>query len=303
MNIVLPIAGVAENVLVLLALGGAVGFLSGMFGVGGGWLMTPLLIFIGVPPTFAVAASANQLVGASVSGTIAHWRRGNVDMTMALVLLAGGIAGSILGVWIFSLLRRLGQIELAISISYVAMLGGLGAFMLIESARAMLFPRPAMPRKLHQHNWLHGLPLKMRFRRSKLYISAIVPVAIGFVGGFLSAVMGVGGGFFMVPAMIYLLAMPVALVPGTSLFQIVFVAAGVTVLQAYENGTVDVVLALLLLLGGVIGVQIGTRVGARLTGEHFRAILGILVLATAAKLFGDLTITPNDLYSLELRTP
>ena len=303
MNIVLPIAGVSEQVLVLLALGGIVGFLSGVFGVGGGWLMTPLLIFIGVPPTFAVAASANQLVGASVAGTIAQWRRGNIDLAMAMVLLAGGIAGSILGVWVFSLLRRVGQVELFISIAYVVMLGSLGAFMLTESARAILFKPKEVRRKLHQHNFLHGLPFKMRFRRSKLYISAIVPVAIGFAGGFLSAVMGVGGGFLMVPAMIYLLDMPVALVPGTSLFQIIFVAASVTVLQAYQNGTVDIVLALLLLLGGVVGVQLGTRVGARLKGEYFRAILGLLVLATAAKLFGDLTITPQDLYSLELRAP
>jgi uncharacterized protein len=303
MSIYLPIAGVSENVLVLLAMGGLVGFLSGMFGVGGGWLMTPLLIFIGVPPIFAVAASANQLVGASVAGTLAQWRRGNIDLVMALVLLVGGVIGSIIGVWVFSLLRQIGQAELAISIAYVVMLGGLGAFMFTESVRAMLFRPAAVRRKLHQHNWLHGLPFKMRFRRSKLYISAIVPVAIGFAGGFLSAVMGVGGGFLMVPAMIYLLDMPVALVPGTSLFQIIFVAASVTILQAYENGTVDIVLALVLVIGGVVGVRFGGRFGARLKGEHFRVILGILVLATAAKLLGDLTITPHDLFSLQWGAP
>jgi hypothetical protein len=183
------------------------------------------------------------------------------------------------------------------------MLGTLGLFMLFESARVMLFRPPATRRKLHQHIWLHGLPLKMRFRRSKLYISALVPAGVGFVGGFLSGVLGVGGGFIMVPAMIYILDMPTVLVPGTSLFQIIFVAAAVTILHAAENGTVDIVLALVLVLGGVVGVQIGLRLGTRLKGEYFRALLGALVLAAAAKLAGDLTITPHDLYSLELRMP
>ena len=303
MDIYLPIAGELQSVIVLLVLGGAVGFLSGMFGVGGGWLMTPLLIFIGIPPSFAVAASANQLVGSSVAGTLAQWRRGSIDFAMGLVLLAGGLLGSAMGVWVFALLRQVGQIEVAISFAYVVMLGLLGAFMLIESGRAMLFRPPAIRRKLHQHTWIHGLPLKMRFRRSKLYISAIVPAGIGFVGGLLSGVLGVGGGFVMVPAMIYILDMPTALVPGTSLFQIIFVAASVTILQSVENGTVDIVLAMILLLGAVIGVQFGLRVGMRLKGEHFRALLGALVLAAAAKLAADLTITPHDLYSLDWFAP
>jgi uncharacterized protein len=303
MDIYLPIVGMSQSVVVLLLLGGAVGFLSGLFGVGGGWLMTPLLIFIGIPPTFAVAASANQLVGSSVTGALAQWRRGNIDFAMGLVLLAGGLAGSALGVLLFTELRRIGQIEIAINFAYIVMLGVLGIFMLIESLRAILFPRPAAARKLHQHNWTHGLPLKMRFRRSKLYISALVPAGIGFAGGFLSGVLGVGGGFIMVPAMIYVLDMPTALVPGTSLFQIIFVAAAVTIQQSVENGTVDIVLALILLLGGVIGVQLGLRVGSRLRGEYFRALLGVLVLAAAVKLAADLTITPRDLYSLELRLP
>jgi hypothetical protein len=303
MDIYLPIVGTSQSVIVLLLLGGAVGFLSGMFGVGGGWLMTPLLIFIGIPPTFAVAASANQLVGSSVAGTLGQWRRGNIDFTMGLVMLAGGLVGSAFGVWLFALLRRIGQIEIAINFAYIVMLGILGAFMLFESGRALLFRAPAARRKLHQHRWIHGLPLKMRFRRSKLYISAIAPVAVGFAGGFLSGVLGVGGGFLIVPAMIYLLDMPTALVPGTSLFQIIFVAASVTVLQSVENGTVDIVLALILVLGGVVGVRFGTRVGARLRGEYFRVLLGMLVLAAAAKLAADLTITPGDLYSLDLRAP
>lgn len=303
MDIYLPIVGTSQSVIVLLLLGGAVGFLSGMFGVGGGWLMTPLLIFIGIPPTFAVAASANQLVGSSVAGTLGQWRRGNIDFTMGLVMLAGGLVGSAFGVWLFALLRRIGQIEIAINFAYIVMLGILGAFMLFESGRALLFRAPAARRKLHQHRWIHGLPLKMRFRRSKLYISAIAPVAVGFAGGFLSGVLGVGGGFLIVPAMIYLLDMPTALVPGTSLFQIIFVAASVTVLQSVENGTVDIVLALILVLGGVVGVRFGTRVGARLRGEYFRVLLGMLVLAAAAKLAADLTIMPRDLYSLDLRAP
>jgi uncharacterized protein len=303
MDIYLPIAGVSQDLFVLLALGVAVGFLSGLFGIGGGWLMTPLLIFVGVPPSFAVAASANQLVGTSVAGTLSHWRRGNIDFAMGGVLVVGGIAGSVLGVWLFSILRRLGQVELAISVIYVVMLGGLGAFMLNESVRAMLFPAPAVRRKLHDHPWVHGLPLKMRFRRSKLYISALVPAVVGFVGGLLSGLVGVGGGFVTVPAMIYLIEVPVLVVPGTSLVQLMFVAAGVTILQAYENGTVDLVLSLILVAGSVIGVNFGGRVAVRLKGEYFRALLGILVVATAAKLLGDLTITPRDLFSLRLSAP
>jgi uncharacterized protein len=301
MDIYLPIAAISQDVFVLLALGGAVGFLSGVFGVGGGFLLTPLLIFIGVPHTVAVASSANQLVGASVSGAVAHWRRGNIDFHMGIVLLVGGFAGSAAGVWAFALLRRMGQIDLAISLAYALLLGTLGALMLIESTRALLrLRRPgAGGRKLHQHTWLHGLPFKMRFRRSKLYISALLPLSLGFFVGVLSAVMGVGGGFVMVPAMIYILGMPTAVVPGTSLFQIIFVAASVTVLQAAGNGTVDAVLALVLLLGGVIGAQLGTRFGTLLRGEQLRALLALLVLAVAAKLAFDLTVRPDDLFSLE----
>jgi uncharacterized protein len=270
--------------------------------VGGGFLLTPLLIFIGVPPTIAVASSANQLVGASVSGALAHWRRGNVDIQMALVLLAGGLAGSVLGVWFFALLRRIGQIGLTISLAYALLLGTLGTLMLVESTRAVLrLRRPgAARRKLHQHIWLHGLPLKMRFRRSKLYISALLPLGLGIAVGVLSAIMGVGGGFVMVPAMIYILGMPTQTVPGTSLFQIIFVAACVTVLQAVENGTVDVVLALVLLVGGVVGAQLGTRFGQLLRGEQLRALLALLVLAVAAKLVIDLTVAPPDPFSLQL---
>jgi hypothetical protein len=299
LDIYLPIAGVSLDVIGLLFLGTAVGFLSGVFGVGGGFLLTPLLIFIGVPPAVAVASSANQLVGASVSGALAHWRRGNVDFLMGMLMLVGGFAGSALGVWLFAIWRRQGLVELIISLSYAALLSILGGLMLIESTRAWLRRRrPGVRRKLHQHTWLHGLPLKLRFRRSKLYISALLPIFLGVIVGVLSAVMGVGGGFIMVPAMIYLLGMPTAVVPGTSLFQIIFVTATVTVLQAVANNTVDVVLAAVLLLGGVVGAQFGTRWGARLRGEELRLLLALIVLAVAAKLVVDLTVRPDNLFSI-----
>jgi uncharacterized protein len=299
-DIYLPIAGVSLDAVGLLLLGTAVGFLSGVFGVGGGFLLTPLLILIGVPPAVAVASSANQLVGASVSGALAHWRRGNLDMLMGALMLAGGFAGSALGVWLFALWRRQGQVELVISLSYAALLTTLGGLMLFESTRSWLRRRRrgGARRKLHQHTWLHGLPLKLRFRRSKLYISALLPILLGFVVGVLSAVLGVGGGFVMVPAMIYLLGMPTAMVPGTSLFQIIFVTASVTVLQAVANNTVDVVLALVLLAGGVIGAQLGTRWGAKLRGEELRALLALVVLLVAGKLIFDLTVRPENLFSL-----
>jgi uncharacterized protein len=300
MDIYLPIAEVSVDVFVLLGLGGVVGFLSGVFGVGGGFLLTPLLIFIGVPPTVAVASSANQLVGASVSGVLGHWQRGNVDFKMGFVLLVGGLAGSLLGVWIFTFLKLLGQIELTISLGYVLLLGTLGALMMAESIRTLLqLQRPgAARRKLHQHNWMHGLPLKARFRRSKLYISTLLPIGVGFVIGVFSAILGIGGGFIMVPAMIYILGMPTAMVPGTSLLQIIFVAANVTVLQAYTNRTVDAVLALVLLVGGVVGARIGSGFGTRLRGEFLRLLLALIVLAVAAKLARDLTVQPADLYSI-----
>ncbi len=305
MHLYLPIAELSVNIILLLGLGGGVGILSGMFGVGGGFLLTPLLIFIGISPPVAVASQANQLVASSVSGVIAHWRRGNVDMRMGSVLLAGGLLGSSMGVWIFSLLRQIGQIDFVISLFYIVFLGAVGALMLQESFRAILHSRRVGTprRKLHQHNWMHGLPFKMRFRRSKLYISALVPMAIGFGVGVLTAIMGVGGGFVMVPAMIYLLGMPTSVVIGTSLFQIIFVTANVTLLQAYFNQTVDVLLALVLLAGGVLGAQIGTRLGGRLKAEQLRGLLGLLVLAVSVKLILDLAIKPDELYSISVIGP
>jgi len=304
MQIYLPIAEISLNVFLLLALGGGVGVLSGMFGVGGGFLMTPLLLFIGVPAAVAVASEANQVVAASVSGALAHFRRRNVDVKMGLVLLAGGFVGSTLGVWVFTVLRGLGQVDLVISICYVVFLGIVGALMVVESARALVRLRATAParRKLHQHTWVHGLPLKMRFRRSKLYISALLPLAVGVFVGLLAAIMGVGGGFIMVPAMIYLLGMPTSVVIGTSLFQIVFVTANVTFLQAVNNQTVDLVLALLLMVGSVVGAQFGAVLGAKLRGEQLRVLMGIIVLGVAANVAYDLVSTPADLFSLGAAT-
>ncbi|HJM90919.1 MAG: sulfite exporter TauE/SafE family protein [Alphaproteobacteria bacterium] len=300
MQIYLPIAELSVNAFIFLGMGAGVGVLSGLFGVGGGFLMTPLLIFAGIPPAVAVATEANQIVASSVSGALAHWRRGNVDLKMGIVLLLGGIIGSTLGVWVFGLLQGLGQIDLVIRSSYVVFLGIIGALMLIESLKAISRQRKpgGKRRKLHQHNWLHGLPFKMRFRRSKLYISALLPLSIGILVGILAAIMGVGGGFIMVPAMIYLLGMPTAMVVGTSLFQIIFVTANVTFLQAWQNQTVDIFLALLLLTGGVIGAQLGTRVGAKLPGEQLRSLLALIVLGVCARLAYELLARPDDLYSI-----
>jgi len=301
MHIYLPIAEISVNIFIILGMGAGVGMLSGIFGVGGGFLMTPLLIFMGIPAPVAVGTEANQIVASSVSGVMAHWRRGNVDFKMGFMLLAGGFVGSTLGVFLFKWLQTLGQIDLVIKLSYVVFLGIIGTLMMSESVRAILRSRKpggAARRKLHQHNWMHGLPFKMRFRKSKLYISAILPIAVGFFVGILSAIMGVGGGFVMVPAMIYLLGMPTNVVVGTSLFQIIFVTANATFFQATLNQTVDIVLALLLIVGGVIGAQIGTKVGANLRGEQLRGLLALMVLAVCLKLFFDLVITPDDVYSL-----
>ena len=303
MQIYLPIAEISVNAFILLGLGGLVGFLSGVFGVGGGFLMTPLLIFIGVPPPVAVATEANQIVASSVSGMLAHWRRMGVDFKMGAVLLSGGIAGSTAGVFLFTYLRQIGQIDLVISLAYVFFLGTIGLLMLLESVRTAVRRRGGERRKLHHHTFVHGLPFKMRFRRSKLYISALLPFSIGVVVGVLAAIMGVGGGFLMVPAMIYLIGMPTAVVIGTSLFQITFVTAYVTFLQAYNNQTVDIFLALLLLFGGVIGAQLGTRAGAKLKGEELRGMLALMVLAVCGKLLFDLVTTPDDLFSLSVMVP
>jgi len=302
MQIYLPIAEVPVDALLLLALGGAVGILAGMFGVGGGFLATPLLIFVGIPPAVAVATQANQIVASSVSGVLAHWRRGNVDVRMGMVLLTGGFVGSTLGVFIFQLLSALGQIDLVINISYVVLLTVIGLLLVSEGTRALLRRRRRGKRgKLHVHTWLHGLPLKLRFRKSRLYISAILPLGIGVIVGILSATMGIGGGFILVPLMIYLLGMPTNVVIGTSLFQTIFVAANVTFLQAVQNQTVDVVLAMILTFGSVIGAQYGTRLAARLPADALRIMFGVIILALSVAMVMELVLPPVDIYVLDTR--
>jgi uncharacterized protein len=301
MQLYLPIAEVSVDAFLLLGIGGAVGFLSGMFGVGGGFLITPLLFFIGIPPAVAVATGANQVVASSVSGVLAQVRRRAVDFRMGTVLLIGGMVGSVVGVWVFRLMTALGQIDLFVQLSYVLFLGLIGAMMLQESLRArarVLRPGGVQVRRSHVHTWVHRLPLKMKFRASGLYISVLPPLLVGAATGFLAAIMGVGGGFIMVPAMIYLLGMPSKVVVGTSLFQIIFVTAFTTLMHALTSQTVDILLALVLILGGVIGAQFGARVQSRLRAEELRILLSLLVLAVAGKIALDLLLTPAELYSI-----
>ena len=300
MQLYLPIAEVSVNAFLILGLGGIVGFLSGMFGVGGGFLITPLLFFIGVPPAVAVATGANQVVASSISGVLAQVRRKGVDFAMGGVLLVGGIFGSAIGVWVFRWMTGLGQIDLFVQLSYVLFLGLIGAMMFQESLRSLLRARKAggAIRRSHVHSWVHGLPFKMKFRASGLYISVIPPMIVGALVGFLAAIMGVGGGFIMVPAMIYLLGMPTKVVIGTSLFQIIFVTAFTTVMHAVTSQTVDMLLALVLILGGVVGAQIGARVGVRLKAEQLRILLSVLVLAVSIRIAFDLLVEPSELYSV-----
>ncbi len=301
MGIYLPIAEMSVNVFVLLAMGAAVGFLSGMFGVGGGFLITPLLIFYNIPPAIAVATGANQVVASSVSSALVHWKRRSIDFKLGFVLLLGGIAGSSLGAFVFALLRRLGQLDLFVSVLYVAFLGTVGGLMMVESLRALRRARSgAAPtlRRPGSHNWVHKLPLKVRFRTSKLFVSVIPVLGLGAGIGFLSAIMGVGGGFIMVPALIYLLKVPTNVVVGTSTFQMVFLSSYTTLVHASANQTVDIVLAFLLMIGGVSGAQYGARAGQKLRGEQLRALLAALVLAVGLRLAFDLFVRPADIYSL-----
>jgi hypothetical protein len=299
MQIYLPIAEVSVNLFLLLGLGGLVGLLSGLFGVGGGFLITPLLFFIGIPPTVAVATGANQVVASSVSGVLAQFKRKAVDVPMGIVLLIGGLAGSGMGIWAFNLLTALGQIDLVVQLCYVVFLGAIGLLMLQEALRTLRrTKRGGARRKRHQHLWVHKLPLKLKFRASGLYISVIPPLLVGLIVGVLAAIMGVGGGFIMVPAMIYLLGMPTKVVIGTSLFQILFVSAFTTAMHAITNQSVDVMLALMLIVGGVIGAQMGSRLGARLNAEQLRILLALLVILVATKLAFDLLLRPSELFSL-----
>ena len=300
MSIYLPIAEMNINIFLIVFIGMIVGALSGLFGVGGGFLMTSLLIFLGIPPIVAVGSEAPHVLASSVSGVIAHWRKKNVDFKMGFFLLSGGVIGSTLGVNLFKLLKTYGQIDIVIQFLFIIFLGFIGMSMAFESAKTTIKnyrTTSAIRTKLHQHSWIHGLPFKLRFHRSKLYISAIPPILIGFFVGVLSAMMGVGGGFIMIPAMVYILGMSTNVVVGTSLFQIIFVTANSTFFQSYLNQTVDIVLSALMILGGVIGAQIGVRLGSQLKAEYLRGILAILVLLVCAKILTDLILTPSDLFS------
>ncbi|MBC2886997.1 sulfite exporter TauE/SafE family protein [Ochrobactrum sp. CM-21-5] len=303
MGIYLPIAELSVNMLVLLGMGAAVGFLSGLFGVGGGFLITPLLIFYNIPPAIAVATGANQVIASSVSGALAHFKRRTLDIKLGLFLVAGGILGALIGIFVFSWLRDLGQLDLIVSILYVFFLGTVGGLMLVESLRALRRVKKGQAgpaRRSGQHTWIHRLPFKMRFRTSTIYVSIIPVLGIGFFIGLLSSVMGVGGGFIMVPALIYLLHVPTNVVVGTSLFQITFVTAFTTVMQATTNQSIDIVLAFLLMVGGVIGAQYGARAGQKLRGEQLRLLLALLVLSVGLRLAFGLFVRPDNLFSISI---
>ncbi|MHA1548581.1 MAG: sulfite exporter TauE/SafE family protein [Alphaproteobacteria bacterium] len=303
MQVYLPIAELSANMFIIFGMGAAVGFLSGMFGIGGGFLLTPLLIFSGIPPVVSIATVAPQIVATSSSAALSYWRRGLVDLKLAGVLLLAGSVGSALGVVVFSTLREFGQLDLIVSLSYVALLSSVGGLMAVEAVRAIVNARRGRPTRLRRpgsHTWIHGLPLKVRFRRSKLYISLIPVVVLGLGIGFLGAMLGIGGGFILVPAMIYLLRVPTNMVIGTSLVQIVATMSVATILHAFTNQSVDIVLALVLMIGGVMGAQFGARLGQTIRGDQLRGLLALLVLAVAARFLIGLVVIPDERYSLDL---
>jgi uncharacterized membrane protein YfcA len=302
-QIYLPIADLPVNILLVFAMGIAVGFVSGMFGIGGGFLMTPLLIFIGVSPAVAVATVSTHIAASSFSGVIAYWRRRALDVSLAIMLLVGGFLGTAAGVWLFTLLRALGQLDLTIALSYLLLLSSVGILMVVESLRAILRERQGKPVELRRpgsHTWFHHLPFKLRFKQSGIYVSAIPVCIIGFIIGFIGAIMGVGGGFLLVPMLIYLLRVPTNVVIGTSMVLTLVTMVTATVLHATTNHQVDVVLALILMVGGVLGAQFGARAGQQMPGERLRLLLGLLVLAVGVRFAVDLILTPADAYSIRL---
>ena len=301
MQLYLPIADIPVNVFLILAMGAAVGFVSGMFGIGGGFLMTPLLIFLGISPAVAVATVSSHIAASSFSGAITYWRRKALDLSLAAMLLIGGIAGTAAGVGLFTYLRALGQLDLTISLSYVLLLGSVGGLMVAEGVRAIIRSRHGKPVELRRpgsHTWFHGLPFKLRFKQSRIYVSSIPVVTIGFIMGFIGAIMGIGGGFLLVPMLIYFLRVPTATVIGTSMVLTLVTMASATVMHAATNHLVDAVLALILMVGGVIGAQFGARTGQKMRGERLRLLLGLLVFAVGCRFAYALVVRPDDLYSL-----
>jgi uncharacterized protein len=302
-QIYLPIADLPVNVFLVFAMGLAVGFISGMFGIGGGFLMTPLLIFIGVSPAVSVATVTSHIAASSFSGVINYWRRRAVDLALAVMLLVGGFVGTAAGVWLFTVLRAVGQLDLAIGLSYVILLSTVGSLMIAESVRAIMrewHGKPVELRRPGSHTWFHGLPFKLRFKQSRIYVSVIPILVIGFLIGFIGAVMGIGGGFLLVPMLIYLLRVPTAVVIGTSMVLTLVTMASATVLHAVTNHLVDAVLALILMIGGVIGAQFGARAGQNIRGERLRLLLGLLVLAVGLRFAVGLFLRPDDVYSIRL---
>ena len=301
MEIYLPVAQTSVNWAMILGMGAAVGFLAGMLGVGGGFVMTPLLIFYGIPPAIAVATQASPIAAASLVGALSQGTRQSVDFKLGFVLLCGGLVGSALGVLAFNILQRLGLLDFAVEFGYIVLLASIGALMLKESVQVILATRRGVQLPAHQpgqHNWIHNLPFKLRFRRSRLYISAIPVVVLGLAVGIMTAILGTGGAFMLIPATIYLLRMRTDIAIGTSQFQVFFVAAMTTLLHALTDHTVDIVLAFLLILGGVLGAQFGVRIGSRLRGEEARAALAILILGIAIRLLIEIVLTPSDVYSV-----
>lgn len=300
MEIYLPIAEISQNIFFLLSIGYVAGILSGMFGVGGGFLTTPILIVSGVPPAVAVGSEANHIVGSSLTGFLNYLRRKNVDIAMGAVLLIGGVIGSTTGVYLFRFLSIKGRIEEVISFTYILFLALVGLYMLLESLRTRKKKKLGSLMKLHVHSWMHGLPFRIKFRRSKLYISIIPPLCISYFIGILASIMGVGGGFILVPAMIYLLGMSTQVVIGTSLMQVLFVSITSTIMHAYVNQTVDIVLSSLLLFGGVLGVQMGALIVQKISGEVLRMLLGIIIICLCLFLISELIIDPKFTFLLDI---
>ena len=300
MQIYLPIAELSMNLFFLIGIGGAVGFLSGLFGVGGGFLLTPLLIFAGVPSPVAIASVTGQVAASSTSGALSYYRRNAIDLHLALYLILASTIGSMIGVGIFTLLRAAGQLDLFISFAYLLLLGFLGSLMLTEAVRSILKRRSGatVPDKLpSQHSWMHRLPMRIRFKKSRLYISVLPVLAIGLFIGIVGALLGVGGGFILVPALVYLLRVPANVVVGTSLLQVVAMMCVTMVLQILTSQSVDILLAFCLMVGGTVGAQFGASAGKYLRGEQLRALLAILVLAVAIRFGISLVMTPGDVYS------
>ena len=308
MEIYLPIAEVSINIFIILFLSFVVGFLSGIFGVGGGFLMTPFLIFLGIPPTYAVANEANNILASSTSGSLTHWFKNTLDYKMGFMIVLGGIVGTIIGIFTFTYFKEIGKINLIISLSYMYVLATIGTLMLIEGvaeidrARRKIF----LKKKLHSHYWIHGLPFRMKFKKSQLYESAITPIVLGLIVGFIASIMGVGGAFLLVPAMIYVIGMPTRLVPGTSLFVTIFVTAFVTILHAFNYQSIDIVLVIILISGSIIGIQVGIKVGTYLEASELKTLMAILFLAVGVAVAYDTffrdreNILNNNLISVEM---